>query len=434
MTLRRRLTLVSALAVALAIVLASAIVYVVVRGQLRGEVDDTLRERTRAARVIARVQEADPGMFDRPPRQRDSVVPLPEGAGALRLPPPPLESAGAVAQLVSDTGVTQLGPFGSVSLPVSARTREVAAGQTESFFTDTNVNGVELRVLTVPTAPGTALQVARPLTETNKTLDDLLLTLLAVSVGGIGLAALLAGRIAGRFSSVVEALERSVGAQRRLVADASHELRTPITSLRTNIETLARAEGVPDAERTRILAGSQHELEEMSDLVADLVDLAREGAPDDALETSPVRLDSIVADAVERTRRRYPEIELRTELRPSVIPGDAERIGRAVSNLLDNALKFGPNGGPVEVGVADGGLTVRDHGPGIDEADLPRIFDRFYRASAARGKPGSGLGLAIVKHTAELHGAALGAENAPGGGARLELRFPGHREPERVDS
>jgi two-component system sensor histidine kinase MprB len=220
---------------------------------------------------------------------------------------------------------------------------------------------------------------------------------------------------------MLEALERSVDAQRQLVADASHELRTPLTSLRTNIEVLSRASELEPEDRERLRRDVLAQLGEMTALVADLMDLARDGhvaAP----AAGPLRLDRLVENAVERTRRRAPGVEFVLSSSPVVVNGVAERLDRAVGNLLDNAAKWSAPNGQVEVTVGDeGSVTVRDHGPGIAPEDLPYVFDRFYRSAAARGLPGSGLGLAIVRQVAESHGGTVAARNAPDGGAVLRL-------------
>jgi two-component system sensor histidine kinase MprB len=137
-----------------------------------------------------------------------------------------------------------------------------------------------------------------------------------------------------------------------------------------------------------------------------------------------VRLDELVAAAVERAGRHAPQVVFTSELEPCVVSGARGRLDRAVANLLDNAAKWSPPGATVEVRLADGELIVRDHGPGIADEDLPHVFDRFYRAAAARGAAGSGLGLAIVRHVAEGHGGMVVAERAPGGGALLRLALP----------
>jgi two-component system sensor histidine kinase MprB len=132
----------------------------------------------------------------------------------------------------------------------------------------------------------------------------------------------------------------------------------------------------------------------------------------------------LVQDAVERARRLAPATRFVLTSEPCMVSGSRDRLARAVGNLLDNAVKWSPPGQPVEVAVAACEVTVRDHGPGIAEEDLPHVFDRFYRAPAARGLPGSGLGLAIVKHVADAHGGSVVAEAAAGGGARLRLALP----------
>jgi two-component system sensor histidine kinase MprB len=227
-------------------------------------------------------------------------------------------------------------------------------------------------------------------------------------------------RLASSFNATLDALERSAQAQRQLVADASHELRTPIASLRANIQILGDAERLPAEEQENLRRDIVEELDELTSLVSDVVELAR-GSGMVAVREE-VRLDEIAEAAVERTRRRG-ELRFDLELEPTVVRGDPDRIARAVSNLLDNARKWSPSGGVVEVVLRDGVLTVRDHGPGFDVGDLPKVFERFYRAEQARKLPGSGLGLAIVRQAAEAHGGYARAENAEGGGARLVVSF-----------
>jgi two-component system sensor histidine kinase MprB len=300
----------------------------------------------------------------------------------------------------------------------------------------------------------------RPLEEVDSTLRDLGFALALISLGGIALAAGL-GRIVARaaltpvtqlteaaehvartrdlsrriradgtdelsrlgasFNTMLEALADAERSQRQLVADASHELRTPLTSLRTNIEVLSSAL-LPPQDHDRLLRDLVAQLDELTVLVADLVDLARGDEPEADVED--VRLDTLVADAVERARRHAADRVFFTELEPCLVEGVPGRLDRAVSNLLDNAAKWSPAGGQIEVRVRDGEVSVRDHGPGIAESDLPYVFDRFYRAPAARGLPGSGLGLAIVRQVAESHGGTVVAQRANGGGARMSLKLP----------
>lgn len=213
--------------------------------------------------------------------------------------------------------------------------------------------------------------------------------------------------------------EASLARQREFVADASHELRTPLTSLRTNLEVLARG-GPPGAtDREKLRTDLVLQLEELTGLVGDLTDLAR----DDELHAEDVRLDVLVAGAVDRARRHAPHVTYAVELEPTLVTGVPSRLDRAVGNLLENAAKYSPPGTVVDVRLREGELTVRDRGPGIPAEDLPHVFDRFYRADAARGRPGSGLGLAIVRQVAETHGGTVAAEAADGGGALLRLRL-----------
>ena len=436
MTLRTRLTLSAAFAVAAAVVLASIAVYFVVRSEMRSEIDDALRQRA--------------AVYQRPP-----------GQGIPDVPEPFLGGAGGYAQFVRQDGaVLPAEPGRRLELPVDQRMLDVAAGNRGSFFTDAEVSGAHVRMLVVPLTDGIALQLVRPLTEVDHVLDKLRWILLAVALGGSALAALLGlavaqsalvptrrlteaaeditatqdlrrrvetdrkdelGRLAVAFNTMLAALEESVDAQRRLVSDASHELRTPLTSLRTNVEILGRADALPDEDRRQLLDDVDAELDELSRLIADVVDLARNGEPQYIEED--VLLDSLVADAVERARRRAPDIVFETSLDETVVRGSREHIHRAVSNLLDNAVKWSPEDGLVEVHVAHGAVSIRDHGPGIAEDDLPHVFDRFYRAPSARSLPGSGLGLAIVRQVAESHGGDVSATRADGGGTIVRLQL-----------
>jgi two-component system sensor histidine kinase MprB len=447
-TLRARIAAAAGLAVALAVIGVAAAVYLGVRGQLRGEVDESLRERTEAV-VEFRGPEGP-------------AIGAPGGPPGLPRPrPAPFGGPEGYVQLVLPDGRALSRPGAEGQLPVEARAREIATEGSGSYLTDMTVDGVHLRVLTEALPRAGALQVARPLDEVDRQLDRVLLVLVFVGAGGValgaGLGALVArtalapidrftrrteqlaadpdpsermeigggeelARLARSFNSTLDALERSVVAQRQLVADASHELRTPIASLRANIQTLGEAERLPAHEREALLADVVAELDELTALVADVVELARGAAPGEL--TGEVRLDEIVDAVVERARARAgngAEFRVRTE--PTLVRGDPGRIHRAVSNLVDNALKWSPPGEPVELSLSDGALTVRDHGPGFADGDLPRVFERFYRADGARGLPGSGLGLAIVRQAAEAHGGSAEAANAPGGGALLRVSF-----------
>ncbi|MER5300376.1 HAMP domain-containing sensor histidine kinase [Streptomyces lasiicapitis] len=233
-------------------------------------------------------------------------------------------------------------------------------------------------------------------------------------------------RLATAFNTMLGELEESVAARRRLVADASHELRTPLTALRTNAELLARADLLNKAQRDRASGALARQLREVTGLVNDLIELARDEEPQPLVED--VALAPLVSHVVEAAREHWPTIAFTLHTTPEAaaltLPGVPSRLARLITNLLDNAAKFSPPGGLVEVTLSPHSLTVRDHGPGISPEDLPHVFDRFYRAEKARSLPGSGLGLAMARQIARAHGAELSAEHAPGGGAlfRLTLR------------
>jgi len=466
MTLRHRLALLSGIAVALTVLLASVLVYTLVRNRLRGDIDNDLRQQ--AERVTQRFQA---GVGTPPPGAQVGVPPPPTANTkgteqgdryALTLPPPEPGESEALAQLISPGGAVVTGPSSPVPIPVSSADRRIAADGGQGKFEDVHSGDSELRVLTQPLSDGTAVQVARSLEDTNHTLNTLVIILAVVSAGGIAIAAGLGpvvaraalapagevsdaaeevarthdlshrievrgddelGRLAASFNEMMAALERSESAQRRLVADASHELRTPLATLRTNIETLGRGDELDAAERRRLVADVTEELEEMTELVGDVVELAR--APgQDAIARQDVALDELTRDAIERAGRRARGIGFESRLEPSLVHIDPQRVGRAISNMLDNATKWSPQGGRVEVEVSHGRVTVRDHGPGFPNGHLDKVFDRFWRADDARGKPGSGLGLAIVQRVAEEHGGSALASNAPDGGAVVSLELP----------
>ncbi|WP_327047516.1 HAMP domain-containing histidine kinase [Microbispora sp. NBC_01189] len=227
--------------------------------------------------------------------------------------------------------------------------------------------------------------------------------------------------LARSFNAMLDALERSAKSQKRLVADASHELRTPLTAVRTNVELLIRG-NLPQEDRDAASRAVMSGLEELTALVADVVELARDEEP--AVLVEQVRFDELVSREVARAARHWPATAYSVSVEPAVVRGVPDRLARAVGNLLDNAAKYSPGGGRVEVSLRDGVLIVRDHGPGISADDLPHVFDRFYRAPSARALPGSGLGLAIVGQVVDSHGGSVSAGPAPGGGTLVRLALP----------
>jgi two-component system sensor histidine kinase MprB len=364
-------------------------------------------------------------------------------------------------QFVYPDGSAVAAGGGTPQLPVSARVLAIAKRASGSFFTSTNVRGIHSEVLTIGDPYGRyAVEVALPLTGVDSVLDGLLVSY-GLLVGGGVLFALLLGaaisrsalspierflrrteavtselehprrleetgaselrRLAASFNQTLDALERSIEAQRNLVADASHELRTPIAALRSNIQIFLEAERLPVEDRETLQQSILAELDELTQVVADVVELARGSAPSTHREW--IELDSLVRELVERTRRRAPQADFKLELEPTLIEGAPEQVSRAIVNVIDNARKWSRPDGPIEVRLQHGTLSVRDHGPGFEEQDLPYVFDRFYRAAGARRLPGSGLGLAIVTQTARAHGGNATALNAPGGGALVQVSF-----------
>ena len=451
MSLRRRLMLACAAAVALAVVLAAGLTYWFVRDTLRGQVDASLSQARQIDKQAALPTDLPPEMSA---KGQQAIVGEPtESIKATS----PLDGQVAFVQVVKPDGDVQVAPGEKPSLLLDdGVVQAVAAGERKSFFADVERDGHRVRVFIASLPDGAVLQVARSLDEVDHTLGTLRFGLGVIVLLGIGAALALArvatraavrpvseltdaaehvartrdltrrieregddelSRLAGAFNTMLEALEASQRAQRRLVADASHELRTPLTSLRTNLEVLGRP-GLGATDHARLRADVIAQLEELTLLVADLVDLAREEEP--VAEREALALDELVAAAVERAGRHAPGVRFVTDLEPFVVDGVRSRLDRAVSNLLDNAAKYGAPG-TVEVTLRDGALTVRDHGPGIADEDLPFVFDRFYRAPSARGRPGSGLGLAIVRQAAEAHGGSVHADRAPGGGAVLRM-------------
>ena len=239
-------------------------------------------------------------------------------------------------------------------------------------------------------------------------------------------------RLAAAFNQMLAALAASRERQRQLVADAGHELRTPLTSLRTNLDLLTQADspggvGLPEEARAELLTDVRAQIEEMTTLIGDLVELSRDEPLTHVVE--PVDLPEIVDRAVARVRRRAPGLTFDVETSSWYVVGESAGLERAITNLLDNAAKWSPEGGTVTVRLADGTLTVDDQGDGIAAADRPHVFDRFYRSKESRAMSGSGLGLSIVRQVAGRHSGTVAVDDAPGGGARLVLWLPGSAAP-----
>jgi two-component system sensor histidine kinase MprB len=428
-TFRARLVLAATTAVVIAVVLAAVSAYVVSNNSLIGSLDDTL---TQQAGAVA-----------------NSNAPISNGCTA---------TSGQCVQVISQEGETG----GPVVVPVTAAVRAVASGKSPGFFSDVTIRGVDARQIVYPLQNG-ALQITAPLTGVNKELRSLALDLWIIAAVGVTLAVLLGllvgrtalvplnslteaveelaettdvsqrldaggpdelGRLRRAFNRLLAALDSSRDAQRQLVLDASHELRTPLTSLKTNMEVARRLNELAPEEREVLIGDVLTQLDELTSLVGDLSELARGEVP--TLSSGIVSLDSVVADAVSAaiTHGRSRNVTFAATIEPSLVAGSRNRLERAIGNLLDNALKWSPDGGVVEVSCLAGTVVVRDHGPGVSDEDLVHIFDRFYRAPAARGRPGSGLGLAIVAQVAREEGGSVIAGHAPGGGAIFRFSLP----------
>lgn len=366
-------------------------------------------------------------------------------------------------QVVCPDGTVHAAKGTKPQLPVTQRTKAVARTMTGAYFFSAFVGSshTHVEIYVVPDKGDKhVIEVAVPLTTTDAALHGLLLTyglligvgmVLAAWIGALVARSALAPirrftsqteqitsalekprhidevgaieirRMAASFNQTLGALERSVEAQRHLIADASHELRTPIAALRSNIQIFLEADQLPLDEQADLRDAILAELDDLTQLVSDVLELARGSTPNEAVEE--LELDAIVSEATERAIRRSQTVTFTTELEPTLIVNSPDRVARAVTNIIDNARKWSPPDGTVEITLADGLLTVRDHGPGFKEEDLAHVFERFYRSQDARRMSGSGLGLAIVKQAAEAHGGYATVSNAPDGGAIVTVSF-----------
>jgi two-component system, OmpR family, sensor histidine kinase MprB len=467
MSLRARMGIAAGVAVAIAVLAVAVSSYEGTKSQLLGQVDSSLR--SLAGQILHPADGGGPGGGGPPGQQGSGLVfggegpgVGDEGLGLDRRPHDRFGGAAGIVTVIYANGGTYAPTGQSYRIPANAQMKALARRGSGTYYTSVNVSGTHLRVLAKGIGVNGALAVALPLTDVDKTLSNQLLLLVIIAAAGIALAALLGllvartalapiarftrqteaiaanperiehdrldvegddelARLAKTFNSTLDALERSIQSQRNLVADASHELRTPIASLRANLQLMRDEALLSGEDRAALRADMIEELDELTALVSDVVELARGSKPSAAL--GETRVDAIVSEAVERARRRAPQLTIEATLEPTLVRGEGDRISRAVANLLDNASKWSPAGGVIEVDLRDGALSVRDHGPGFHEEDLPFVFDRFHRAKDARSKPGSGLGLAIVRQAAEAHGGFVEASNAPGGGALMRIGF-----------
>lgn len=447
--LRQRVTLLAASSVGVAVALMAVAAYFVVSGSLYNEVNNRLQQQ---ADQLVNSQLASEFAL----QSRSTLI-------ALRAFNPNLD-----AQIVAPSGVrTATGePFQIGSAEIA-----VVSGEADSSLRTTGGK----QVYAVPVRDGSTLILAQDLTPTRAALNRLAIVLTLVGAAGIALAAV-AGTAVGRtglapvarltravervartddlrpipvsgddeiarltatFNQMLVALGESRERQSRLVADAGHELKTPLTSLRTNVELLIAASrpgapSIPVSDRHSLEQDVMGQISELSQLVGDLVELAREDSGD--VEPEPVAVSEVVDRALERVRRRRHDVQFEVDLIPWYSFGDSAGIERAVLNVCDNAAKWSPTGGTVTVRmrpVSDAvmELTVADQGPGIPEEDRELVFERFHRSREARAMPGSGLGLAIVRQVATRHGGTVEIGDADGGGAEVRLTLPGSGQP-----
>ena len=440
MTLRTRVIAIVTGLVTVGIAIAFLAAYQSTASELQSETDRFLT--TRAGELLdgQRERPRQPNDDDRPGPRRDDLDLA-------------YDQDSIVQTLDHDGNVTATE---GGALPIATEDEAVAGGDaTKSVIRSIEIDGDSYRMITAPDGDDGAVQVARSTASTTDVLGrlagrlvviGLLLGLLAATLGWLlmrrttkPLADLTAatehiaatgdltplgqtghdevGRLATSFDQMLDALRSSREQQRRLVQDAGHELRTPLTSLRANVEFLQRAGDLPPEQRSEILAGVQSEIAELGTLVDEVVLLATDDAAA-AVSMTELDLAHVVTDAIATFCRRTDRTVV-ASTEPTRLRGNALLLDRAVTNLLGNAHKFSPIDRPIELTLANRWVVVRDHGPGIDEADVDRIFERFHRAADARSTPGSGLGLAIVRHVAEQHGGTVRAGNASGGGAEI---------------
>jgi len=423
--------------------------YVATSAQLKASIDDSLDQEAKLDRTID------------PDHDHDQQPEPDDGYGRKG-------DFGVSKQVIASDG-TVVSSSIQPPLPVSDQDILVATSAVDDvqFRHDAIVDELPYRVLTVSNGGpnGGARMFARSLQESNELLEDLrnrtalavvavtvvaalvgwliarqvtrrLLRLTAVaeevaSTGSLDVEVPVdghdeAGRLGVAFNEMLGALARSKEAQQRLVQDAGHELRTPLTSLRTNVTVLQRYQSLRPEDRDRLITDLDTETHELTTLVNELVDLATDRRSDEP--DQEVALGPLIERVAERARRRTAR-DIEVAVDDSVVIGRPQALERAITNLVDNAAKFSADtGGSIEISLVEGRLEVSDRGPGISPDDLPRVFDRFYRALDARSRPGSGLGLAIVNDVVEAHGGTVIAAPREGGGATVGFVLPVHAE------
>ncbi|MFE7228353.1 sensor histidine kinase [Nocardioides sp. NPDC057577] len=449
-SLAGRVTLLTTLAVAGSIALIAVGLYFVVRIQLQANMDESLLSRATAA--------AESPLLIRNTRTGETVPTWVLNAGDIQVAEvsdhdywsptkesfprpgaPEVKVATRDVSTVVRTIVTEDGTFRVVTVPISGSDTALMLAQSlepqQEMYKRLGLVVLLFGAAGVVAAAFAGWVVAtgglRPVRRLTASVDRIATTedLTPLPVEGDDEIA----RLATSFNRLLSAVSASQDRQRQLVADASHELRTPLTSLRTNVELLTQADAsISGEQRADLLGDIRAQIEELTNLIGDLVELARDAPAEPTLET--VDVSEVVDRAISRVRLRAPSVTFTEEMAPWWVLGDASSLERAVTNLLDNAAKWSPESGTVHVSLHDGVLNVDDEGPGIAEDDLPYVFDRFYRSTEARSMPGSGLGLAIVRQVAERTGGSVSAARSPHGGARMTMRLPGSTSPRPTET
>ena len=445
MKLRTRFLIATSVIVFLTVSILSVAIYATVSKHLLSEVDNTLD-----ARVVAIAESIRP-RNNAAPGNRRQRNPLEEALLPIRFD--------TVTQVIDPRGNVVIA-LGQVDLPISNAVLEMVANPlAQRMRITTKIDGVPYRILSVPILRGGALQLGKDISDIESAKDGILLWLFVLGLFAIAASGSAGWFIARRtarpiqklaaaaehiaatreltttldisgdaeieqlatsFNTMLGALRLSREQQQQLIQDASHELRTPLTSLRANSELLER-ENLDAETKNLILRDIRAEVDELAALTGELSSLASDQRLDEQLQI--VNLGEAVEELVDRACRRSGRIINLERKSPASIRVRPSQLDRAISNLIDNALKFSPLSQPVDVFVSNNRIDVRDHGPGISDADKLHIFDRFYRAVATRALPGSGLGLAIVKQFADDHDAVVNAVDTPGGGATISIEF-----------
>ena len=448
MSFRNRLALLLGVFVSVLITVTSLAIFRVVDRSLHSQVDSFLQDRVSS--VSARLESSRDELFFGGRRFRD---PLGEAL---------LDTRFDVMSQVIDTSGRAVYTIGEFELPITGIDVEIAQGGAPKFR-DVELAGVSHRMYVVPIEGGGALQLGREIEEISESLTRIRGWLIGVGAALVTLAILVSWllarlvtaplrqlssaanevattgsldisihqsgasevrSLAASLNTMLLRIRQSFERERQFVQDASHELRTPLTSLRVNTELLERPEINAD-EREKILSDIRAEVDSLTAISTELATLAvDQRAIEEPMDVDLADITEIVVDRVCRRTGRSLMVTNTTSMNESqIVAVRLSQFERALTNLLDNAVKFSPEVCQIEVNIDGKSVEVVDHGPGIDDTEKERVFTRFYRSHSTRSLPGSGLGLAIVKQFADDHDATVRVTDTPGGGATFQLRF-----------